>query len=281
VSQYEGPFIRRLVTEPSPTPPEQLALEEGERRAPFSAADRLAAQVLIEHLFTPPAHRIDGLDHATAYRLAHGAIGGDIVDVYHFDNGDAALSIADIAGKGAQAAIHAALVKYGLRCYASEGLTPERVLRSLDRAYLENNAFERTESFASVFFAIVDKSRKAFMYASAGHEPVVLVEPHARPRVLPPTAPLVGVFDDQHHLFKQQLVDVVPGTLLLATTDGVTEARSPDGELFGMQRLLAAADEVRDLQPSAIVTALVDRLEEFTSGVFRDDVATVAVRIGI
>jgi sigma-B regulation protein RsbU (phosphoserine phosphatase) len=277
----ETPLARPLATEPTLTPAGELALSDPERRAAFTAEDRAAAEVLIRHLFAPPAHRIDRMEHASAYRLAHGAIGGDIVDVYHFDNGDAAISVADIAGKGAQAAIHAALVKYGLRCFASEGLTPERVLRSLDRAYLENNAFERTESFASVFFAIVDKSRRAFTYASAGHEPVVLVAPHEKARVLEPTAPLVGVFDDQHHLFKQSLVDVVPGTMVVAATDGVTEARSPSGELFGLARLVAYVEEMRDQSMERVANDLLTRLEGFTAGGFRDDVAILAVRIGV
>jgi serine phosphatase RsbU (regulator of sigma subunit) len=128
--------------------------------------------------------------------------------------------------------VHAALIKFGLRCYASEGLTPERTLRSLDRVFIENNAFERTEQFA-VFFAVLDDSRRSLTYASAGHEPVVLVQPSREPLVLPPTAPLVGVFDDQHHLFRQQQIRVEPGSLLIATTDGVTEARSPRGEFTG------------------------------------------------
>lgn len=135
---------RPIATEPTLTPTERLAHGEPPRDEHFSAEDRQAAEVLIKHLFAPPLHRINGVEYATAYRLAQGAVGGDIVDVYHFDNGNVAFSIADISGKGAQAAIHAALVKYGLRCYASEGLTPERVLRSLDRVYLENNAFERS-----------------------------------------------------------------------------------------------------------------------------------------
>jgi serine phosphatase RsbU (regulator of sigma subunit) len=281
VSSTDPSFTRPLATDPSLSPVETLALSDPEKRAPFTAQDRAAAEVLIRHLFAPPAHRIDGIDHATAYRLAHGAIGGDIVDVYHFDNGDVAISVADISGKGAQAAIHAALVKYGLRCYASEGLTPERVLRSLDRAYLENNAFERTESFSSVFFAVLDQSRKAFTYASAGHEPVFLVEPQKAPFALPPTAPLVGVFDDQHHLFKQRLVEVLPGTLLVAATDGVTEARAPSGELFGMERFADEVDRLRDVAPGRIVQELLASLEAFTRGDFRDDVAVLALRIHV
>ena len=277
----ESALARPLVTEPPLSPVERIALGDPEHRIPFTAEDRAAAEVLIRHLFAPPLHRIDGIEHATAYRLAEGAVGGDIVDVYHFDNGDAALSVADIAGKGAQAAIHAALVKYGLRCYASEGLTPERVLRSLDRTYLENNAFERTESFASLFFAIVDKSRRAFVYASAGHEPVVLLQPHSGAQVLPPTAPLLGVFDDQHHLFRQKMIDIVPGALLVAASDGVTEARNASRELFGMKRFVSTVEELRDLHPAEIVAGLMERLETFTGGTFRDDVAILAVRLGV
>ncbi len=119
-------------------------------------ADWTAAKVLAEHLFARGEARIPGVEYAVGYRLAHGLTGGDIVDVYHFDNDAVSFCIADIEGKGTEAAIHAAMVKYGLRSYASHGLTPERVLRSLDRLYLENNAFERVDSFASVFFGMVD-----------------------------------------------------------------------------------------------------------------------------
>jgi len=100
-----------------------------------------AAQVLVEHLFSTTDARIPGINYAVAYRLAEQFIGGDIVDVYHFDNHSVALSIADISGKGARAAVHAALIKYGLRAFSSHGVTPERALRSLDRLYLDNNTF--------------------------------------------------------------------------------------------------------------------------------------------
>jgi hypothetical protein len=42
--------------------------------------------------------------------------------------------------------VHAALIKYGLRAYSSMGLTPEAVLRAMDRLYLENSNFEKVES---------------------------------------------------------------------------------------------------------------------------------------
>lgn len=235
----------------------------------------------MRHLFAPSQHKIDNVEYHVAYLLAERAIGGDIVDVYHFDNGSVAFSIADISGKGSTAAIHAALVKYGLRCYASEGLSAERVLRSLDRAYIENNAFERTESFASVFIGILDQDRRAMTYASAGHEPVFLYRPSTGVEILEPTAPLIGVFDDQHHLFKQRHVAIQSGAILVATTDGVTEARSPDGEFFGIERLAGAVSMAirgaRSMQ--SVVDHVLAEVSGFCAGRLRDDIAALAARI--
>jgi len=242
-------------------------------------ADWTAAKVLVEHLFARSSHEISGVDYAVGYRLAHGQTGGDIVDVYHFDNGAVSFSIADISGKGSQAAIHAALVKYGLRAYASQGLTAERVLRSLDRLYIENTAFERIESFASVFFGIVDTSRRTMSYASGGHEAAAVCLPGAKPRLLDPTAPLIGVFDDQHHLFKQAHVELPPGSILVATTDGITEARSPEGEFFGVEGFLAVVEEYAKAPTEAIVQALLDRSAAHAgSRAIRDDIAVLAAR---
>lgn len=274
-------FPEAIPTEPTLTPTQELAAGEPPAHGDLTSEERLAAEVLIKHLFAHSRHRIDGIEYDVAYALADGAIGGDIVDVYHFDNGNVALSIADISGKGAAAAIHAALVKYGLRCYTSEGLTAERVLRSLDRAYIENNAFERTESFASVFLAIVDQDRRSLCYASAGHEPIILCRPGKQVEVLPPTAPLIGVFDDQHHLFKQRHIEIEPGTVLIATTDGVTEARGPNRELFGMERLVpTVARAVHTAQSMKhVVDAILTDVKAFSGGRFEDDIAVLAVRI--
>lgn len=232
-------------------------------------------------MFSPAKHRIDGIEYDVAYALADSAVGGDIVDVYHFDNGNVAFAIADISGKGTTAAIDAALVKYGLRCYASAGLTAERVLRELDRTYIENNAFERSDSFASVFFAILDHERRALAYGSAGHEPVMLVRPDGQIDVLAPTAPLIGVFDDQHHLFTQRVLDIESGTVLFATTDGVTEARNSAGDMFGMERLISAvrSDLSGGLRMNDLIASVLKQTRRFAGGQLHDDIAVIAVRI--
>lgn len=237
-----------------------------------------AAKVLVEHLFAQNDITIPGISYAVGYKLAEGPTGGDIVDVYHYDNNCIAFAIADISGKGPHAAVNAALIKFGLRAYSSEGMTPERVIRALDRLYLENNAFEKTESFASIFFGIVDPTRRLMTYTNAGHEPVLLIAPDGTPSILAPTAPLVGVFDDQHHLFRQAFAEVVAGTVFVGATDGVTEARNASGEFFGMDRLVDVAVANRGLAEPEIVQAIVDAALAFCAGRRRDDIAIAAVR---
>jgi sigma-B regulation protein RsbU (phosphoserine phosphatase) len=237
-----------------------------------------AAKVLVEHLFAQNDVVISGISYAVSYKLAEGPTGGDIVDLYQYDNNSIAFSIADISGKGRHAAVNAALIKFGLRAYSSEGLTPERVIRALDRLYLENNAFERTDSFASVFFGIVDPTRRLMTYTNAGHEPVVLVFPDGSSRILIPTAPLVGVFDDQHHLFRQSFADLPADTLFVGATDGVTEARNAAGHLYGMDRFVAAAVANRALPEAEIVRTIMEDVQTFCLGNRADDIAITAVR---
>ncbi len=237
-----------------------------------------AAKVLVEHLFAQNDIIIPGISYAVSYKLAEGPTGGDIVDLYQYDNDSIALSIADISGKGPHAAVNAALIKFGLRAYSSEGLTPERVMRALDRLYLENNAFEKLESFASVFFGIVDPTRRLMVYTNAGHEPVVVIFPDGSAQVLHPTAPLVGVFTDQHYLFKQAFVGLPAGALFVGATDGVTEARNERGEFFGMDRFVALAVARRASTEAEIVQAIVDAVQAYCGGKRRDDIAVTAVR---
>jgi serine phosphatase RsbU (regulator of sigma subunit) len=150
----------------------------------------------------------------------------------------------------------------------------------MDRLYLENNTFENIESFASVFFAVADPLRRTLSFANAGHEPVLIVSPAGVISVLEPTAPLIGVFDDQHHLFKQAAIPIQAGTILVATTDGVTEARSADGDFFGMERFIASVAGCHEQSPAEIVQCVIDEVQIFSKQRLRDDIAIVAVRFG-
>ncbi len=245
---------------------------------PYVNVDSEAAQALVETVFGGTQHRIPRLRYATAYKLAEGKTGGDIVDVFHYDNDHVSIAVADIAGKGTQAAVHAAMIKYGLRAFVSNGLTPEKVIRSLDRLYLENNACEGTESFATVFLGMVDSTRRLLTYTNAALESVLIVHPNGEVHRLPPTAPLVGVFEDQHHLFKQGFVNLEEGSLLVVATDGVTEARNAKGSTLGLEHIEQTILQHREEAETAIAEALLHAVERFAEDHRRDDIAILVAR---
>ncbi len=243
-----------------------------------SALDRaVAADVVLRHLFVPPAQPVDGIRYAAYYRFAEKHSGGDLIDVYRCADGNANLLLTDISGKGVGAALHAGLVKYGVRAYATEMHPPCSVLRWLNRFYKETDDFEGSDSFASVFFARYDPESRRLAYASAGHDGVLVISPDGeRCGLLEITGPVVGVFDDDPHLFNDDVVAVEPGTTLLAVSDGVNEARR-EGELFGIDRLKEAALRLRGGSLEDLVCGIAREAAAFAHERVIDDMAVLAV----
>lgn len=235
------------------------------------------AAVLARHVFAPKAGGLPLVDYAVQYRLTDGFAGGDIADVYEFDNGSVAFMAADVEGRGVQAAALATLIKFSLRAFASAGMTAEATMLNLDRVYLENCVYENIDSFASVFFAHVDSERRTMGYSSAGHEPAILMRPEEAPVLLPVTAPLIGLSMDRQY-FNQRYMEIVHGTVLVLATDGVTEARNGSGELYGNERLLECVERGRGGSMSSLAKAIIDDALHFSGGTTADDIAVLAAR---
>jgi phosphoserine phosphatase RsbU/P len=240
----------------------------------------MAAAILVEHLFPPQFLRLPGLEIALAYRQAGNRehVGGDIIDVYRLLDGTTALSIADISGKGIKAAVDAAIVKYSMRAYASEGFSPSSVLRSLNRLYNEKNLNDGDVSYVTAFFASFEPGAGILSYASSAHEPVAVCEPGRATCALGVTAPMLAVFDDPDDHFGEASMKVERGTLLVAATDGLIECRTHDGEFFGMERFLQVIDESRNRDVQGVLEGLLGAAESFSRAEYEDDTAVLVAR---
>lgn len=243
----------------------------------------MAARALVEQLFEQRFNELSGIEIGTRYALADdsGRVGGDLIDVYQFNNGSVAISIADIAGKGLKAATRAALVKYALRAYVSSGLTPAQVLRNLNVLYLETSAFESCDdnSFVSVFLGLIDPDREVLTYASAGHDPVILLAPNQPLRSLPPTGPLIGI-DESPKSFHQRFINLRPGpTSLVLGTDGLTEAQSPAGEFIKWADIATTIETHRELPAQMQADHLLRSTFDFCGRKPLDDIAIIVARI--
>jgi sigma-B regulation protein RsbU (phosphoserine phosphatase) len=132
--------------------------------------------------------------------------------------------------------------------------------------------------FASVFFGLLDVESGRLRYVNAGHEPPVVVRSSGGVERLAPTGPALGLAVGAE--FAVGGIELAAGDTLVAFTDGATEARNPDGDFFGEERLLSL------LQGSASGAAeLLDRVEEAVCGFAgeapaADDFTMLGVRRG-
>ncbi|MGH9443751.1 MAG: PP2C family protein-serine/threonine phosphatase [Thermoanaerobaculia bacterium] len=205
---------------------------------------------------------------------------GDFYDAFDLPGGRIALVVADVCDKGVGAALFMALFRTLLRASAGEAgdsrkEAPEATLEKTIR--LTNDYIAVTHSranmFATVFFAILDPATGEFSYVNAGHEPPLLFGPDRAVRELAPTGPALGLFASS--VFGISRDGLGPGECLLAYTDGVTDAKGPEG-FFSKERLLALIEGPVE-SASALVDGIADAVKRHTGERDRfDDVTLLA-----
>lgn len=216
---------------------------------------------------------IPGLD--VAARLSYASrVGGDYLHVQQAD-GRLFLCVGDISGKGIPAALFTTAVKNLLRHATGVLLPPKETL-----AYLNHELHELMppEMFISMICGYVDPETKVLTYASAGHEPALLLRNTGSVERLGPTGTVLALTDDTR--FEEASLPMEDGEILLFYTDGVTELRLDDGGRLGQEGL----EELLRAQASANARQMVEGI--FQSLVARegrwprDDITLLAVRIG-
>ena len=87
------------------------------------------------------------------------------------------------------------MVKYGIRAYGCAHRRPAQVLENLNALYIRDCRSEGTESFATLFLALVERDRRKMTYVSAGYEAAVLLNPNGFSDILAASGPIIGVLD--------------------------------------------------------------------------------------
>ena len=202
-------------------------------------------------------------------------VGGDYFDVVAVEDGILA-AIADVSGKGVPGGArdeHDA----GFAAHAGEeGRSAADMLERVNRLMLARG---ETGMFATCFLGRLDRDTLTLRYTNAGHNPPILLHEDGGVEVLSAGGLLLGVFDDPR--LTEGSVRLVPGDRLVLYTDGVTEARSPEGEFYDEERLGVL---LRGLDPAlsaeAIALAVKDDVREFAqTDDFEDDMTLVVLRV--
>jgi CHASE3 domain sensor protein len=210
----------------------------------------------------------------TAYRSATRGtrVGGDVYDVYRLDPDRTLLVVADVSGKGLAAAVDTTFVRYALRALASEGLSPDAMVQRFDDLY--RGANPAPESFITLFAGVHDRRTATLEYANAGHE-ACWVRRGVTTTLLPPTGPVVGVGGAP---FAAASTALAPADTLVLATDGLTEARDPQGRFVPVERVTAWIANAPARTPQTLVDGLLDTVKRYTHGRITDDLAILAVK---
>lgn len=182
----------------------------------------------------------DGWELASDYRPAR-SIGGDFFDVFQLPGRPRALGlvIADVSGKGIAAALLMAFLRPVIRSALDHTGDPVEALERTN-AILVNE--RRTGLFVTVICGVLDLDTGVLTFANAGHETPLLAPPFGgEARWVEGSGPLVGVFG-RLDLTAERL-EIRPGDRLVLYTDGLTDAASPSGDRFGLERLRTAIEE--------------------------------------
>ena len=184
-----------------------------------------------------------GLDLAGLNHPAR-TVSGDLYDVVVLGPERAAILCADVSGKGFASALMAAEIQAYVRATLrascvfadpSRGPLPVRVASLVNAELCRHH--QASGRYATMFLGEYDARDRSLNYVNAGQNPPLLMSPGGEPAVhLTTGGPPLGLFEDA--TWEAGTATVPKGGTVLVYTDGVIEARNPDGAEFGMERLI-------------------------------------------
>jgi phosphoserine phosphatase RsbU/P len=231
-----------------------------------------------QRLFPQEYPPIAGVDYAGGCRPALG-VGGDYYDFILRKETGVGIAIGDVSGKGIPAALLMATLRAFLR-----GQTLHRrsdlagVMANLNALVFESSSANR---YATFFYGELDCSSRTLTYVNCGHNaPMIFRQSGAGGTVLrlDTGGPVIGLMEDC--VFEQACVALEAGDVLVAFTDGISEAMNGDDEEWGEERLMEAVRANSSDAARTLIDHLMDAADQFVSGAPQhDDMTLVVVRL--
>lgn len=228
-------------------------------------AREMQADLLPREIPQLPGFRID-----CAWQPSE-AVSGDYYDVFPLSDGAMALCIADVSGKGMEAAQLAGQVQDAVRRFAPAADSPAELCTRVNRALCEAIGPAR---YITLFYAVLEASGR-LRYENAGHCQPLLVRAGGAVEFPASFSGVAGIFS--HWLYQNQELQLRPGDRLLLLTDGILEAENRRGEAFGYRRLIAQLEHQKNGDTGSPARQLLAAVSRFCQGRFADDASLITV----
>ena len=243
------------------------------------------AREVQNRLFPQSAPDVAGLQ---LYGLCKPArtVSGDYYDFLRLGDGKVALVVGDISGKGISAALLMATLQSALHAQFYDGqpssslplVYPAATAEVVSRLNRQIYASTPREKYVTLFYSVYDSTSSKLTYTNAGHLPPVLFRQNRILR-LEGGGTVVGLFPGAR--YEQAEIQIEPGDLLLAFTDGMTEPENSFGEEFGEERLLQVAKRAMGAPPEAMMDEIYRTVSDWTgSPELQDDMTLVVAQAG-
>ncbi len=247
---------------------EEIARQERRLERDLALARELQMRLLPQAL-----PKVKHLDLAAKFSPAR-AIGGDLYDFIPYSLSRLAMVVGDVSGKGAPAAIYAALVSGILRSHAPIEPGPAEMLSAVNLSLAER----RIEAqFVSLIYAVWDDEQRTLLVANSGLPRPVLVR-NGKTSPIEATGLPLGLFDDVS--YDEFRFDMHPGDIFVFFSDGILDARNRKGELFGRTRVEKIIAECASQSAQCVVDSLFKAVSEHSAGVETfDDQTVLAIKV--
>lgn len=186
--------------------------------------------------------------------------GVDYYDFVELPGQKIGLAIGAISGKGVAAARLMIGLQGLLRAHASSNEGPAVVVRRINRQLF--SSFPGAK-YCTLFYAVYDQASRLLQFVNAGHNPPLMLGPKGT-RLFGSTGVPLGLFPEVTHDVRS--VPMEEGATVILYSDGITEARNPQGEIFGVDRLTASAQRTGNSDGAGLAETILSDLQEFTGG---------------
>jgi sigma-B regulation protein RsbU (phosphoserine phosphatase) len=263
---------------------ENARLTESIRRE-VASRERLDRELEIardvqQRLFPQKLPHVNGLDFCGYCRPAQG-VGGDYYDFIHLASGSLGIAVGDVSGKGIAAALMMASLQASLRGQAIKPCdTLAEMIHHINGLVYEASA---TNRYATFFYAQYDPVSRKLRYVNAGHNPPLLRRARADGDGyeflrLEEGGTVIGLFPD--FPYKEAEIGLQAGDILVAFTDGISEAMNDAEEEFDEARLIEAIRTCPARSAANISSYILEHVDAFTAGAEQhDDMTIVVVRL--
>ena len=236
----------------------------------------------VQERFLPQSYpAVAGIELAGGYRAAQ-SVGGDYYDFIEMrsEGGKTTslgIAIGDISGKGISAALLMASLRASLRSLTrnSDG-DLAAMMREVNELVFEASASNR---YATFFFAQFDPTSKTMSYVNAGHNPPAVVRRNGKSEAeiirLEAGGPVIGLMERCDYV--QSELTMQPGDILVAFTDGISEAMNHDEEEWSEERLIDCLACCPEMPAAALVKCLMEAADEFAAGAPQHDDMTLLI----